>query len=146
MEAGYELPAQLSAHLGLAIDYYYLRSVPVFFEIQGALGRQPRHFFAYAGGGLNLAWPTEQERNMGGGGWGIITPVAHGSGVYSQIGVGRTLGKVRGRGFALRLGHSFKSFSESYTERVWNGGSWAEATRTHQYRLGMLDLSLHYML
>lgn len=146
LEAGYELPSRFSAHLGVALDYYYLRTVPVFFEIQRAVSRQPKHFFAYAGGGMNLAWPTQEERNMGGGGWGIATPVAHRSGLFTQIGVGRTMGKQSGRGFVLRLGHSFKSFSETYAERIWNGSNSDEASRKNLYQLGMLECSLRYML
>ncbi|NDC79540.1 MAG: hypothetical protein EBZ67_16970, partial [Chitinophagia bacterium] len=126
-------------HLGAALDHYYLRTIPVYVELQRALGEKPRHFFAYAGAGLNLAWPTSDQRNTGG--WGIVSPVAYKPGLYSQMGIGRTLGKVTGRGFILRLGHSAKSFTESYTERVWRGTEWTEASRSNRYLLGRLDIT-----
>lgn len=142
--AGYELRKKLSVHLGAAIDHYYLRTIPVYVELQRALGEKPRHFFAYAGAGLNLAWPTSDQRNTGG--WGIVSPVAYQPGLYSQLGIGRTLGKVTGRGFILRLGHSAKSFTESYTERVWRMPEWTEAPRSNRYLLGRLDITLQYQL
>jgi len=145
VEAGYELRRGLSAHLGTALDYYHTRTVPVYLEIHQALSDKPRRFFAYAGGGLNLAWPLEDEAGSGRI-WGMVTPVTYRGGLYSQIGIGRTLGRQAGRGFVIRMGHSFKSFTESYTERVWQGNTWTEAPRSHRYGLGRLDITLQYLL
>jgi len=145
VEAGYELRRGLSAHLGTAIDYYHTRTVPVYLEVHQALSDKPRHFFAYAGGGMNLPWPLTDEGSMGRG-WGMVTPVAYRGGLYTQTGIGRTLGRQTGRGFVIRLGHSFKSFTESYTEQVWQGSGWTEAPRSNRYGLGRLDITLQYML
>lgn len=145
VSAGYSLQKRRSLHLCAALDHYYLRTVPVYLEFQQAFGDKPRHFFAYAGGGLNIAWPTSEDRSMLGG-WNIVSAVDYKPGLYSQLGIGRTLGKVTGRGFILRLGHSAKSFTESYTERVWRVTEWTEAPRSNRYLLGRIDITLQYLL
>jgi hypothetical protein len=145
VSAGYELRKRRSLHLGAALDHYYLRTVPVYVELQQSFNEKPRHFFAYAGGGVNVSWPSSEDRSMFGA-WNIVSGVEYKPGLYSQLGIGRTLGKVPGRGFILRFGHSTKSFTESYTERVWRVTEWTEAPRSNRYMLGRLDITLQYLL
>jgi len=49
--------------IGLGLDYYRLRSIPLFFDLRKEFGRSAGRFFLYAEGGIDFAWATDKQKN-----------------------------------------------------------------------------------
>src|SRR5436190_7656898 len=49
----------LFAGVGLGLDYYLYRTVPLFADLRYEFGKSSNKFFAYADGGVNLEWVEE---------------------------------------------------------------------------------------
>lgn len=97
---------KLFAGLGVGIDYYHQRSVPVFLELRRFFSRKPSSVFLYAGGGWNFAW----KEDRGDQGFFISS---YGNGLYFDLGLGRTF-SVGGREvFVLSIGYSGKNYTSS---------------------------------
>src|SRR5215208_3876452 len=54
----------LFAGMGIGLDYYLYRTVPLFADFRYEFGKNKNKFFAYADGGINFDWV---EENYNGG-------------------------------------------------------------------------------
>ena len=52
---------QSFAGIGLGVDHYMFRTIPLFAEIRQDFGKKSRKLFLYADGGYNFNWLTEQS-------------------------------------------------------------------------------------
>ena len=133
-----------SAGAGVALDEYVFRSVPVFARAEKEFGPSRHRFFAFAGAGINLANPTDEQISSMMNGWMLGQP-QFGNGAYSDIGFGYRLFNRKGRGIHFSLGHSFKTMSETHTEQVWTGGGVMQETTTkYDYRFSRLLLRVGF--
>jgi len=57
-----------SAGIGVGLDYYYLRSIPLFLDLRRNLWNKTNTPFIYADGGLQFAWPTPGQKFSSGNG------------------------------------------------------------------------------
>lgn len=98
---------------GIAIDYYKVRTVPLFADIRFFFGKN-RSIFAYGNLGYNLAWALEsQYRNT----WTWINGVqkSHFSnGLYSDIGLSYAVTGQMNKGVIMSIGYSMKTITETY--------------------------------
>ena len=135
---------QWSLGLGSGFDHYYFRSVPVFAEVQRYLGKEDKGLFFYGSAGLNIPWPTEEQRWYRQGnswGWGTTTqPGTFSTGVWTDLGLGYGFKGKKGHGMFLRAGHSLKTMGHRYTEQVWNGTGAVQATRDIDYLFGRVSI------
>ena len=128
-----------SMGVGSGFDHYYFRSVPVFVEAQRYAGKEDRGLFVYGAAGLNIPWPTEDQRwyRQGGNWWGASQiPSSFSAGYWTDLGIGYGFKGKKGHGMFLRTGHSLKSMEQRYTERVWNGTTSVMADRNITYLFG----------
>jgi hypothetical protein len=106
-----------SIGIGAAIDYYKIRTVPLFADLRAAFGKD-RAIFSYLNLGSNIAWALESQYNeywmMGG-----RSKSSFSNGVYTDIGIGYSFRKSKKNAVTMSIGYSMKTISESHTEMVY---------------------------
>jgi hypothetical protein len=130
--------------MGSGIDHYQFRSVPLFTSVKRYWKHTDRGLFFYGEGGINLPWPTDDQRYYRQGGfwgWGSIAqPSSFDPGVWMDLGIGYGFKSKRGHGLFLRAGQSVKTLGQRYNEQVWNGTSTVTAARDINYLFGRLAI------
>ena len=108
--------------IGSSVDYYKLRSVPVYAEVKRQFGNKRNAPFLYANGGINIHWVLEsQHQYHNNWGWGTTLPTCDFSnGHFIEAGSGVNIRNKKGKGMFLSLGYSSKSLSEAWTEGIWD--------------------------
>lgn len=111
--------------MGVASDYYKLRSIPVFADIRLTHPRK-QELFAYLNLGYNLPQPTEDQKiNISGWGWGWqMNQNQFKGGAYVDVGVGADLAVSNKHKMQISLGYSIKEFTIIYP----NGTIWPSAS------------------
>ncbi len=126
----------LFAGIGLGLDYYQYRTVPVFADIRYELGKKRNKFFVYGDAGINCSWVQESL---------IIDPVIWGgtmiinnfnNGLYTDAGIGLSAGFKNGNAFLLSLGYSRKTLEEKITYGDWRTGN--PQTDIYKYRFNRM--------
>jgi hypothetical protein len=107
----------LSIGIGAAIDYYKIRTVPLFADLRFAFGKD-RAIFSYLNVGSNIAWALESQYNnywvMGGS-----SKSSFSNGVYTDIGIGYSFRKGKKNSMTMSIGYSMKTISESHLETIY---------------------------
>src|SRR5258705_1280514 len=108
--------ANLFAGVGVGLDYYLYRSVPLFADIRYEFGKSKNKFFAYADGGVNFDWVKEYYYTGPIFIWeGSDNSGEFHNGIYTDAGLGYIFGARKGGGLVLSIGHSSKSLQETVT-------------------------------
>jgi hypothetical protein len=103
--------------LGTAIDYYKIRTVPVFADVRYAFGKKA-NYFSYANFGADFVWPLEtqySQRYI----MGLYTENTFNSGIYADLGVGYAFKGDKKQGLVISIGYSLKTLSSAYSEVVY---------------------------
>ncbi len=133
--------------LGVAMDYYKIRTLPVFADARLYFGAQKK-FFSYANLGYNIVTALEsQERKMSSWVNGFYTNSSFNNGLYTDIGIGCSLQEKGSDGVSMSLGYSIKTLSETYTDWVSTSSFWlpqvrVDASRKANYTLNCFTLKL----
>src|SRR6478735_4853047 len=110
----------LFAGVGLGLDYYLYRTVPLFADFRYEFGKAKNKFFAYADGGVNFDWV---EQNYYDGPIFIWEGSSNSSefhdGAYTDLGLGYMVGTKKGRGLLLSISHSYKSLKKTISYPDW---------------------------
>src|SRR5204863_4866262 len=87
----------LFAGVGLGLDYYLYRTVPLFADFRYEFGKTKNKFFAYADGGVNLEWVEETYSDGPIFIWegSNISGEFH-NGAYTDLGLGYMVGTKKG--------------------------------------------------
>ncbi len=120
--------------IGTAIDYYKVRTVPMFADLRFCFGKN-RAIFSYLDLGTDIVWPLESQNNYR---W-------DGNGLYNDIGIGYAFGGQKKKSIVVSMGYSVKKVAESYKEIIYRefppyGGESYE--RRLDYTLNRLVLRL----
>jgi hypothetical protein len=91
------------AGVGVGLDFYYLRSVPVTIELREKLSNWHSSPFVYAAGGVNFPWTTDTHSDFRKGG-------------YWDFGIGYDIPANKNLSVSISLGYSIKQLSEYKTE------------------------------
>jgi hypothetical protein len=109
------------AGVGVALDYYLYRTVPLFADLRYEFGKTKNKFFAYVDGGINFDWVQENYYDGPIFIWdgGNNSSEFH-NGIYTDAGLGYRVGtKKGGGGLVLSLGHSHKSLKKTVSYQDW---------------------------
>lgn len=99
--------------IGVGIDFYRYRSVPLFFDLRRSLDmKNGNKLFVYADGGYNLPWVKRDESVFSVWGWPSNTDYKYKGGLYMDAGFGYAVQVKGGNAFLLSTGYSHKYFSE----------------------------------
>jgi len=98
--------------LGTGIDYYKVRTVPLFADLRKYFGKNG-NVFSYLNIGNNLAWPLETQYwhdYIWGGG---ERKSDFSNGLYTDVGIGYTIHTEKKERIVLSLGYSMKTITET---------------------------------
>src|SRR6187402_608697 len=111
----------LFAGVGIGLDYYLYRTVPLFADFRYELGKAKNKFFAYADGGVNFDWVEEEYNDGPIFIWdGSRNTSEFHNGAYTDVGLGYMVGTKKGTGgLILSLGHSYKSLKKTVSYMDW---------------------------
>ena len=92
--------------LGIGLDYYRYRSVPLFMDIRKEFGKRQPHLFTYADAGTNYYWKRDKDPKQ------FYANDKFKNGSYAELGAGYKL-KISGNAqFSMSLGYSYKKLAE----------------------------------
>lgn len=101
--------------IGTGLDYYYLRSVPLFLSVNRMLLNQSRTPYLSLDGGLNFAW-VHREADR----WNDFTSSHFSPAFYWGAGVGYKVSmRNRRDALLLNIGYSFKQLKEDQEHTVF---------------------------
>jgi hypothetical protein len=100
------------AGLGVGLDYYGTRSVPLFLDLRKDILNRKNTPFVYANAGVNYVWQTTSEKN-------IYSKSSFDSKLYYDFGIGYKAGIGRNNALLLSLGYSEKDILEKMSSYVW---------------------------
>jgi hypothetical protein len=97
---------KLSAGIGIGLDKYRFRTLPVFFDLRTDLSKKPNTAFVYGDIGVNVPWVIKPNDGF----WGTKK---YDRGIYYDAGAGYKLFVGKGRGLIFSAGYSMKKIRET---------------------------------
>jgi hypothetical protein len=130
------------AGIGVGLDYYIHRSVPLFADIRYEYGKGKNKFFAYVEGGINFEWVKENDNESPVFIWeGFNNSSEFHNGAYADAGLGYLVGMKKGvGGLLLSLGFSHKSLKKTVTYQDWR--TQQPTTDTYEYKLNRIAIKV----
>ena len=130
----------LFAGLGVGLDYYIHRSVPLFADLRYEFGKGKNKFFGYADGGVNLEWAEEFTEPIFFPWDGVGNNGEFHNGIYTDFGFGYRVAMKKNGGLVLSLGHYYKTLKETVTYQDWRSQEWF--TDVYRYKLRRISLKV----
>ena len=131
----------LFAGVGLGLDYYLYRSVPLFADFRYEFGKTKNKFFVYADGGINFHWVEEDQSDGPIFIWdGSRNSSKFHNGAYTDLGFGYMVGSKKSGGLVLSLGHSYKSLEKTVSYQDWR--TQETITDVYSYNLNRIVLKV----
>jgi hypothetical protein len=121
--------------IGVGLDYYNQRSIPLFLDLRKNVFDKQRSPFIYVDGGYHFPWLTKNEKAEYGG------DIKTNGGLYYDAGVGYQMRNIKGVGLAFSAGYSYKRFSNEvpqYVYCIW--GDCPQTNQTFDYRLKRISI------
>ncbi len=100
--------------LGVGLDYYYLRTVPIFIDVRKNIFNKPKSPFIYADGGYNFPWLS--EKNIESDRPVIIKTKG---GLYYELGIGYKTPVFKKLQLLFSAGYSYKNLSTTVNSMPW---------------------------
>jgi hypothetical protein len=127
--------------IGLGLDYYQYRSVPLFADFRYEFGKKKTKPFIYADAGINFQWAQDyfyHDPSI----WNNGGTNDFENGVYADVGIGINAYSKNGNAFVMSLGYSRKDMKEYYTYEDWRLRT--PVTDVYSYRFNRAVLKLGY--
>jgi|GEM_PF-1117722 len=136
--AGYRFAWQWQGGIGIGLDDYELRSVPVFADIRYDFSRKTHSLFTYAGAGISMPWPSSEQlvRNE--------DPEKKIPGLYVHAGLGYKIRSGHNNSLHLSAGYSYASMTTKYPIRNWTTGEPLGTYTTYNYSYNRVTITLGY--
>jgi hypothetical protein len=96
------------AGIGLGLDFYRYRTIPLFLDIRREFGRTNNKWIAYADMGINFCWLTDNEKTV------YLANDKFNKGLYADLGLGYKIGLGKSNNLLLTIGYSLKKIKETY--------------------------------
>ncbi len=97
-----------SAGIGMGLDYYGTRSVPLFVDLRKNILRKPQTPFLFLDAGVHFPWYNQSEAAITKGKPGL----------FYEAGVGYNI-PLQSHAFTFSAGYSYKAFNEEIETPVW---------------------------
>ena len=92
-----------SAGVGVGLDYYHTRSIPLFLDVRKAFSTQKKTAFLFASGGYNFPWLRKEDKL-----WMVSNSKG---GMYYEAGIGYQVPVLKASALFFSAGYSVKEFS-----------------------------------
>jgi hypothetical protein len=102
--------------IGLGLDFYRIRSIPLFADFRKEFGKRNNKLFVYADMGINFSWATDLQKTS------YVQNDKFSNGFYSDLGLGYKVSAGKKNAVVLSLGYSYKKSVESYDQQYYNPG------------------------
>lgn len=129
-----------STAVGTGLDYYQVRSVPLYLNVQKRLFDRQQTPFAYVSGGYNFAWSSQPQIDI----WRSWLPpdFEKKGGIYYGGGIGYQLPALKKAALFFAAGYSYKEYREITKSRVCPfGGPCVETIEKMTYRFRRLSVT-----
>jgi hypothetical protein len=103
------------AGLGIGIDYYLQRTIPLFADVRRDITSGKNSLFVYGDGGISLPYLTSQQKIIAG--W----PTTYNHGPCYGVGAGWKLKGKSERSWLLSAGYAYKQLKETVTKTIRGG-------------------------
>ena len=103
------------AGLGVGLDYYHVRSIPVFLDVRKMILNKQKSPFVYADGGYNF--PFLSKRNTSESLW--IGDYNKGGGLYYEAGFGYKVDVSKKMQLLFSAGYSYKRLAQTVNVMPW---------------------------
>lgn len=97
---------KLSTGIGIGLDKYRFRSLPVFFDVRTDLSKKPNTAFVFGNIGVNYPWVIKPNDGF----WGTKK---YDKGIYYDAGAGYKFIVGKNRGLIFSAGYSMKKMRET---------------------------------
>lgn len=104
------------AGAGIGLDFYRLRTIPLFLDIRKEFGKTSNKLFVYSDVGISFSWVTDQQKTAN------VENDKFGSGFYGDWGFGYKVLVAKKNNLLLSLGYSYKKTIETYDPLYFNPG------------------------
>jgi len=94
------------AGVGLGLDFYRIRTVPLFAHIRKEFGKTVNRFFLFGDAGIDFGWRTDKETKQ----FPVNDKLKNG--FYAQAGAGYTFRLSPVNNLSFSLGYSYKTLTE----------------------------------
>ncbi|MEO6315347.1 MAG: hypothetical protein ABIU63_18655 [Chitinophagaceae bacterium] len=101
------------AGVGIGLDYYRFRGIPVFVDIRKMFGATANKFFIYGDAGIHFNWMTARQKESGSN---LVYNGDARNGLYTDVGIGYAINTVNKNAFILSAGYSYKRLKQFYTD------------------------------
>lgn len=131
------------AGVGLGLDYYQYRSVPLFADVRYEMGQKRNKAFLYGNAGINFSWAQNyfyDEPVI----WNGNRSNDFNNGFYSDAGIGLSAGCKNGNAFILSLGYSRKTMQEKITYIDWRTGNPQTDVNTYRFNRVILKTGFRF--
>jgi hypothetical protein len=104
------------AGIGVGLDYYTMRTIPLFIDVRKDLLSKNRTPFLYADGGIHFDWLRTKEKP----GWGSSE---YNRGLYYDLGGGYKIGFGNRDALLMSIGYTLKTMKEErlLTQQCFDG-------------------------
>jgi len=119
----------LFAGIGLGLDYYYVRSVPVFMDLRKSFSNKANTPFIYLDGGYSFLWEREKAP------WQVDSK----GGIYYGAGLGYQAQLTEKMKLVLDCGYSYKRLSREMDNAPWSS-MWPHSFDTYTYSLKRISI------
>ncbi|WP_336517418.1 hypothetical protein [Pollutibacter soli] len=122
---------------GVAIDWYGMRSVPMFADFRQVFNLGRATFFAYGDIGYNGPWYKKEPATM----WGYSHQSTDG-GIYYDIGAGYLIPFRKRNAMILSAGYSVKEMAKSYQQVGWGWPTEEDLYEKFNYKYRRLSVKI----
>lgn len=131
------------AGVGVGIDYYLYRTVPLFGDLRYEFGKKKNKYFAYADAGINFSWIPDQfigNPSI----WNGNTSNSFNNGIYNDIGLGYNVRMKKEGALVLSLGYSHKNLKETESYIDWRTSELLKRENSYNLRRVMLKIGWQF--
>jgi hypothetical protein len=104
------------AGIGVGLDYYRFRTIPLFIDLRKEFGKAYNKFFVYADAGILFSWVTDKQKML------YVGDDKFSNGFYSDAGIGYKIAVGRNNSLLINVGYSFKNLNETYKQPLFSYG------------------------
>lgn len=123
------------AGVGVGIDYYRFRSIPLFFDLRHEFGKGRRNFFVYGDLGYNFDWLTEKNKEI----YYFSSTSKYKGGIYYDAGIGYKISFKNKDALLISTGYSMKRIKNEVNSPFCPiAGPCSQETETYLYSMQRL--------
>ncbi len=128
---------QLSAGIGVGIDNYSIRSIPLFLDAKKEFGKHKIKPFIGASAGINFPNPTTEQKMIYGG-WEQSVDYKHG--FFTKASVGVSMSLLHRLRIFINTGYSYKTSSVKFNSYYWLEGMSSNTIDIYHYNRWFVNI------